>query len=239
LATNKYFQNFTAESEQNLVEDLLVESIQIFGVDTYYLPRKLNNLDVLLGEDPSSSFERAYQIEMYFGRPEGFENNSAMIDSLGYFLPKEAKFLVSRKRFMEETTTGPLTTSWDSSLNSWNTASGAWDLSSSFEVRPLEGDIIWLPLTKEAFEIKYVNPEATFYQLGKLYVWELTVEKFVYSQENITTGIAEIDSITDAVKQTSDAVMPADQLADNTNVHTNATPEIDKTEVDPFSQGSY
>lgn len=96
---NRYFQGFKVLSEQNLVESLIVESIQMFGIDIFYLPRKLNNLNTILGEDVNSSFPGAFAVEMYLETPEGLINPYTITDKLGFNMPRETKFLVSRKRF--------------------------------------------------------------------------------------------------------------------------------------------
>jgi hypothetical protein len=213
--TNPYFQNFTTQSEQNLVEDVIIESIQNTGYDVQYLTRTLNNLDAVLGEDANSSFLSSITIEMYFAKPEGFDNGKSSIDSIGYFLPKEAKFLVARKRFQIEL---------------GNTAQ---------EIRPLEGDLIFFGLTKEFFEIKYVNPESSFYQLGKNYVWELTVEKFTYANETFNTGNSDIDAFGVFQRQAANLLPPLDFLAKNAIIDTDSSPAINKTETSPFDNGRF
>jgi hypothetical protein len=59
--------------------------------------------------------------------------------------------------------------------------------------RPNEGDLIYYPLTKGLFEIKFVKHQEPFYQLGRLYTYKLDVELFQYSSEKIDTGIPEVD----------------------------------------------
>lgn len=220
--TNPYFQNFTTESEQNLVEDLIIESIQIKGIDIDYLPRTLNNVDTILGEDPNSSFLSAVSIEMYFDKPEGFDNNKSLTDSIGYFLPKEAKFIVSRKRYQEEF--GMIISSNDNP-----------PIKTYPDIRPKEGDLIFFGLTKEFFEIKYVNPESTFYQLGKNYVWELVVEKFTWSHEKFDTKNWIIDSYYSLWESsTLNKVSLLDTLAQNVIIDNATVNSIDREETSPL-----
>ena len=54
-----------------------------------------------------------------------------------------------------------------------------------------------MPLTKSLFEIRKVETQNPFFQLGKLYVYNLQCELFQYSSERIDTGITDIDNIED------------------------------------------
>jgi len=171
MATNHYFNNIRASNEQNLVEDLIIESIKIHGVDVYYLPRTIVNKDVLFGEDPLSRFSTNKPIEMYMENVNGFIGG----DSLGKFgleIKDSASFVVAKRRFQKETTM----------------------------LRPLEGDIIYFPLTKGFFEIKYVEHESPFFQLGKNYTFKMSVELFQFNEETFSTGEPEIDAIPEAVQ---------------------------------------
>jgi hypothetical protein len=171
MATNNYFNNLKSRNEQNLVEDLVIETIKIHGIDIQYLPRTIVNKDSLFGEDPLSRFNSVKPIEMYMENVNNFIGG----DTLGKFgleIRDSATFIVSKKRFQRET--GML--------------------------RPLEGDIIYLPLTQGFFEIKYVEHEAPFYQLGKNYVFKMSVELFQFNEETFNTGDSEIDTIPDDVQ---------------------------------------
>lgn len=166
MATNNYFNNIRASNEQNVVEDLVIEVIKIHGVDVFYLPRTIVNKDSIFGEDPLSRFTSSKPIEMYMENVNAFQGG----DTLGKFgleIRDSASFVVSKKRFQRET--GML--------------------------RPLEGDIIYFPLTKGFFEIKYVEHENPFYQLGKNYTFKLSVELFQFNEETFATGETEIDTI--------------------------------------------
>lgn len=173
MAVNPYYNHlgFQNTNEQGLVDDLIVESIQNYGMDVYYIPRTANKLDRIFGEDILKSFESSYLIEMYFDTPGGY-NGSSFAAKFGIQIGKDTSFVVSHRRFTEEVQTTP----------------GVY-------VRPNEGDLIYMPLTGELWEIKWCNHEHIFYQLGKVYVWQLGVEKFQYSSEFIDTGISEIDTI--------------------------------------------
>jgi hypothetical protein len=171
MSTNHYFNNIRASNEQNLTEDLVIETIKIHGVDVFYLPRTIVNKDSIFGEDPLSRFSSNKPIEMYMENVNAFQGGDAL-GKFGLEIKDSASFVVSKKRFQKET--GML--------------------------RPLEGDIIYFPLTKGFFEIKYVEHENPFFQLGKNYVFKLSVELFQFNEETFTTGEPEIDIIPEEIQ---------------------------------------
>jgi len=170
MATNKYFTNYNSAYEQRLIEDLVVETIKIHGLDMYYLPRELNTQPNIFGDDPISSFRQHFIVEMFLETVDGFEGDGDFIGKFGLEIRDSATFVVSKKRF-GETTTSP--------------------------TRPKEGDLLYFPLAKKFFEIKFVEHENPFYQLGKNYVYSLSVELFQYSEESINTQLDDIDNAVD------------------------------------------
>lgn len=170
MATNSYFHH--RPSEQNLIEDLTVESIKIHGKDMIYLPRTTNNKDDIFGEDTISSFEDSFFIEMYISSVDGFGGDGDFISKFGLEIRDTVDLIVSKKRFQYES-----------------------DMD-----RPREGDLVYLPLTRGLFEIKFVEHENPFYQVGKLYTYKLSCELFQYSQEDIDTDQSVIDGIEDTKK---------------------------------------
>ena len=171
MATNFYFNNFQSSQEQLLLENLIIEAIKIYGEDMYYIPRKLNNYDALLTEDDSSSYEQAFSLEFYIKSVDGFSGDGNFMSKFGLEIRDQVVFSVAQRVFGEEV--GAYTT----------------------QTRPREGDLIYFPLNKKCFQIKYVNKQEMFYQLGALQTWEMTCELFEYSNETINTGIPEIDII--------------------------------------------
>ena len=171
MATNFFFNNFQSSQEQLLLENLIIESIQIYGQDMYYIPRKLNNYDNVYGADDQSSYENAYSIELYIKSVDGFSGDGDFMSKFGIEIRNQVVFSVAQRRFNEEI--GEYTT----------------------QVRPNEGDLIYFPLNKKCFQIKYVNKFEMFYQLGALQTWEMTCELFEYSNEKLNTGIPEIDNL--------------------------------------------
>lgn len=167
MATSTYFSKFDHSNEQNLIEDLIIESIRIYGHDVYYLPRSLNNLDTLYGEDPLSSFDAAYPIEMFIKSVDGFEGEGTFASKFGLEIRQQITFTLARR---------------------------TWSLL-NLSVRPKEGDLVWFPLTNKLFEIQFVEHEAVFYQTGRLQTYDLQCELFEYSHEQINTGLSDIDQV--------------------------------------------
>lgn len=179
MATNLYFNNFGHFGQQRLIEDLIIESIKMYGYDVYYIPRTLVKEDDLFGEDVLSKFENAYQLEMYIKNVEGFEGEGTFLSKFNVEIRDEITFTISVRRFTEEVDSYEMIRQEDDNII----------------VRPLEGDLIYLPLTGGLFEIKFVDDVPVFYQMGELQMYDLRCELFEYSHEELDTGIPAIDDI--------------------------------------------
>jgi hypothetical protein len=173
MATNHYFSQ-KVKSEQNLYEDIIIESLKIYGQDVYYLPRDLVNEDKILGEDVSSRFNSSYKVEMYIENTEGFDGEGDLFTKFGVEIRDQATFIVSRKRWNQTVSR------YDNEINS---------------ARPREGDVIYLPLSNSMFQIMAVEHEQPFYQISNLPTYKLRCELFEYSDEDLDTGIEAIDDI--------------------------------------------
>ena len=158
MATNIYFQNSIID--QNLLNEINREVIQQAGIDVMYIPRTLVKEDLILSEDVISQFNTAYEIEMYVKSSDNFGGADDAISKFGLDIRDELILVVHAESFKFATN---ITT-------------------------PLEGDLIYFPLSKGLFEIKFVEDEQPFYQIGKNYVFELTCEVFQYGEEKIDTG---------------------------------------------------
>ena len=184
MATNFYFNNFPSRlgdvsaitPEQLLVENLVIEALQIYGMDAYYLPRTTRDeVDYLFGEDTLKEYRSAYPLEMYLENFTGMEGESDFISKFGLEIKSEISLLVSRLRFRY-------------TVNGYT--------------RPREGDLVYIPMVTGLFEITHVEHEkdqAMFYTLGRgrggnVYVYGLRLKQYVFSSEIIQTGIAEIDN---------------------------------------------
>ena len=177
MSTNLYFNNFPINqitSEQLLVEDLVIEAMQINGMDVYYLPRSTRDqVDFLYGEDTLKQYTSAYPIEMYLEDVTGMEGEGDFISKFGLEIRDDITVLMSRRRFQF-------------TVN---------------QTRPFEGDLVYIPLLQNFFEITFVeheNNQAMYYTLGRgrggnVYVYALKMKQFVFSNEVIETGNQEID----------------------------------------------
>ena len=198
MTINRYFDhtNFAETQEQSLVQDLVDECIQIHGLEMYYIPRTLVNEDYLFGEDTISNYNSAILIEMYLETFSGWDGDGDILSKFGLIVSNSAKLVVSRSRFSEEITR-----------------------QFSAIVEPKIGDLIYYPSTDALFEIKQVQEEEPFYQVGTRYTYTLNIEKFAYSHETLDTGIDAIDAIEDmfANNDATDNVQ-----ADNDSVETEA-----------------
>jgi len=171
MPRNVYFSQ-AVKSEQNLYEDLIIESLKIYGQDVYYIPRTLVNRDDILNEDPASKFDDAYLLEMYIENTEGFEGSGDLYSKFGLEIRDECTFIVSRRR--------------------WETRVGIFS-DNVIDPRPQEGDLIFLPMTNSFFEISYVEDDQPFYQLSNLPVYRMQCSLFEYNDEDFDTGIVEVD----------------------------------------------
>ena len=169
-----YFpQHGGTTTEQNLVQDLVDEQIKLFGSDVFYIPR-VHIKDKTLGEVIQSEFNQSYMIEMMLVNVEGFGAGSEFVSQFGLRITDEITFVVSRRR-------------WEQSANP--------SLNLAVDGRPNEGDLIYFPLTEDTYEIKYVERENPFFQLGKQYFYQLTAELYEQGADKFDTGIEEIDDI--------------------------------------------
>lgn len=174
MPTNVYF-NQKVYSESNLYEDLVIESLKMYGIDVYYIPRNIVNLDTIMNEDIGSSFGNAYLLEMYLEDTEGYGGEQTIMSKFGLEIRDTSNWIVSRRR--------------------WEQFVGDVDENITLKNRPNEGDLLYIPLTGSFHEIKFVEHEAPFYQLGNMFVYKLQCETFEYSQEDFNTGVEEIDGI--------------------------------------------
>lgn len=170
-----YFpQHGGVNSEQTLIQSLIDEQIKLFGSDVYYLPRKMikdNPINDLL----YSEFTTQYMIEMLLINVEGFGSPSEFISKFGLRVTDEITFVVSKNR--------------------WSQIFHHFADITDVDGRPNEGDILYFPLTKALYEIKYVEAKAPFYQLGDTYIYTITAEIYELGDDQLETGIEEIDEI--------------------------------------------
>lgn len=170
-----YFNNFSpaATSENRLLEDLVNESIHIMGHTCFYLPREsFNENDFVYGENVQSKFTRAYPLDTYLANIEGYDGDGEFFSKFGLEIRDTTSLVITSRGFNRR-------------------------LPSTLRTRPREGDLLWVPLQNMLVEIKFVEEEMLFFSLGKRdpYLYELRCERFRFSNENINTGIEEIDNV--------------------------------------------
>jgi len=168
-----YFSQ-AVKSEQNLYEDLIIESLKIFGQDVYYVPRTLVSRDNILGEDTASKFDDAYLIEAYIENTDGFEGAGDLYQKFGLEIRDEATFIISRRQ--------------------WQNLVGVWNNTVETN-KPQEGDLLFLPMSNSFFEISFVEDEQPFYQLSNLPVYKMQCSLFEYNEEDFETGVQAIDGV--------------------------------------------
>jgi hypothetical protein len=176
-------------NEQFLVQDLINEQLRIYGVEVYYLPRKIFKTDDIIREIQSSKFDDVFLIEAYINNYDGYAPDSDIMTKFGLRLKNEISLTISRERyeefiapFLEGISAGIR----DGSITDYDFA--------NLITRPKEGDLIYFPLGERLFEIKRVESEKPFYQLGTNYVYELSCELYEYENELIDTSIDEVDN---------------------------------------------
>lgn len=182
MALNPFFIQGTP-SEQKLVQDLINEQLKIFGVEVAYIPRKIVREEKVIREITSSKFNDNFMIEAYVSTYDGYSGAGDILTKFGMSLRDEVTLVISRERF--EDFIAPFLEGMD-------------DAEVPLATRPREGDIIYFPLGKRLFEVKFVEHEQPFYQLGKLYVYELKCELYEYEDdiggwESLNTTVEEID----------------------------------------------
>jgi hypothetical protein len=236
--SNFFFNNFQSSQEQDLLESLIIESIAIYGLDCFYIPRKLNNYDEVYGADDQSSYENSYSIVCYIENINGFQGDGNFMSKFGLEIRDQIVVAVAQRIFNQEV--GQFTT----------------------QTRPNEGDLLYFPLNKKCFQVKYTNKHEFFYQLGGLQTYQLTLELFEYAGEKLNTGIPEIDILQKnfdsnqfswAIRvQNGDFILTEDgellvlegssiedlyPSADNDEIQRESDLFVDFTAQDPFSDG--
>ena len=248
--TNLFFNNFASPDEQNLINDLVYESIKIYGFDVGYMAYTEDGTDDILNENNKKHYSTYSQCEMYIRNVDGFEGEGDFLGKFGLEIRDRITFSIARRAFSESIEA-------DQGLT-----------------RPREGDLVFLPLNKKIYSIKFVEHEPTFYQMGSLQFYDITCELFEYSGERINTGFAEVDVVetsfsTDIYLDTqlmaedgitpiytqegvrlmtededrsdasTEATLDYDTVSnsDNIQIETDADAILDFSDGDPFSEG--
>ena len=188
MPLNSYFLQ-GSKNEQFLVQDLINEQLGIYGIEVYYLPRKIFKSDNIIREVQSSKFDDSFLIEAYVNNYEGYNPGADLMTKFGLRLTNEISLTISRERF--EDFISPFLEGMSSGIKDGLITDYTFE---DLVTRPKEGDLIYFPLGERLFELKRVESEKPFYQLGRNYVYELSCELYEYENELIDTTINEIDS---------------------------------------------
>jgi hypothetical protein len=232
---NPHFNNYSHQPTQDVYQDLIVQSIQMYGSQVYYIPRNINNSDKIYETDDQSSYTNAIPTVVYVESVDGFSGQQDIFTKFGLEIRDQVNLSMARKTF-ERTV----------------------QLATNRE-RPYEGDIIYFALNQKCFQIKIVNNKEIFYPLGTLPLYRMTLELFEYSDEIFNTGIPEIDilqqraslNILDyAITNDSGSNITTednnpitietydpqniDPITDSDSLQANANPIIVTTETNPF-----
>ena len=186
MALNPHFLQ-GSRGEQRLVQSLINEHLKIYGVEVTFIPRKFVNQSTIIEEVTASKFDDNFAIEAYVENYDGYAGAGDVLTKFGMSLRDEVTLTISKERFEEFI--APFMDSGDD-----------FELSS----RPREGDLVFFPLGQRLFEIKFVEHEEPFYQLGSNYVYKLKCELFEYEDEVIDTSIEAIDTQVDDVGYIAD-----------------------------------
>jgi hypothetical protein len=219
MATSVYFSNYDNFNEQNLIDDLVIESIQIYGIDITYISGEFNNVDTIFNEDDTPLYDQMYSFEVYVKNVDGFEGEGDFLSKFGLQIRDQVTFTVAIRTFEQNVTRKTQT-----------------------KVRPRENDVIWLPLNQKMYRITYVEHESVFYQSGALQTYDIKCELMEFSNERFETGRYEIDHYFDNVNstttfvQTLEDVANNDPISQNLDFETEADGIIDFSEIDPFSE---
>lgn len=236
---NVHFDFFEEDIEQQLLSELVAESIEVNGHTCFYVPRTVVNRDDILSEPEFVRFESAYPINVFIKTTSHMGGEGALLSKFGVELRDELIVTVAMLTFADEIT------------------SQRGDI-----IRPREGDLIFIPMIGSAFTLKYVDKKAFFYQLGNLQAWDLSLELYEDANAVFRTGVAQIDSvygkythdILETALATEDGFMltepgdrwvlewenmdtPKDDLEQNVEIEAEADEVIEWNEKDPFSVG--
>jgi len=241
VSTNFYFNNFNNSQEQVLIENLVMESIKMYGHDVFYCPRTLVAKDDIYGEDALSSYNTNFQIDMYIRSYDSYEGDGQFLSKFNLEIRDQVTFTVSVRNFNDEV--------------------GQYV---ALE-RPQEGDLVYLPMADRLMIIKYVNKTPIFYQMGSIQMYDVVCEMFEYSSEVLNTGVEAIDKIEQQnsiametyglttangfVITTQDGfqiiqsgydfqTQVGDSFEDNTEIELEGDSILDWTQIDPFSEGT-
>lgn len=217
---NVFFNNFNSYAEQMLIDDLIRESLSIYGHTVYYLPRSLESFDKIWSEDSLSYYNTAFEFDMYIRSYDSYQGDGTFLSKFNLEIRDQVTFTVSRTAF------------------GTGIAAQRPDIQ-----RPREGDLIYSSMMRRMFVIKYVDSTAVFFQMGDLQTWDIVCEVWEYSNERFNTGVGEIDAIEERFtvanvsSNTAYEAAMLDTYAQNQELQEEGEAILDWSTFDPFSRG--
>lgn len=198
-------QNFNNKNERDLMRSLHRECIGIHGVKIIYVPRILNKLDRLFGEDVLSSFEVKYEIAAWVENFDGYgPGGPDVLSKFGIQVRDELTLRIASLEFIQ--TTGMK--------------------------EPREGDLVFMPIDRDLLEVKWVEDQVQFYPLGQQMTFQLRLESFEYSMEKVKTG-SDMDLVSKkSLPSILDDIAPLE--GDNKTLQDTSGPILDWSEKSPF-----
>jgi hypothetical protein len=222
MATNVFFRNYDNFNEQQLIDDLVIESIKMYGVDVIYIARDFGAIDRVFNEDDLPLYNKVFQFEAYVKSVDGFEGEGDFLSKFGLQIRDQVTFSVANRTFERFVTR-----------------------ETEDIIRPREGDLIYFPINEKMFEIKFTEHESVFYQNGSLQVFDMRCELIEYSGQRMETGYENIDDYFDKIDTTGTTTLQAlanteadgsDALARNYTFETEGDNILDFSESDPFTE---
>jgi hypothetical protein len=225
MATNVFFRNYDNFNEQQLIDDLVIESIKMYGVDVLYVKRSIGSRDTVFNEDDTPIYDEVFEFESYVKNVDGFEGEGDFLSKFGLQIRDQVTFSVANRTFERFVTR-----------------------ENNDIVRPREGDLIFFPLNSKMYEIKNVEHESVFYQSGALQVFDIVCELIEYSNQIFRTGRDNVDAYFDDIitdtytnvgannASTLVGLANTDPIARNLFYEREGDSIIDFTEIDPFSE---
>ena len=225
MATNVFFRNYDNFNEQQLIDDLVIESIKMYGVDVLYVKRSIGSRDSVFNEDDTPIYDEVFESESYVKNVDGFEGEGNFLSKFGLQIRDQVTFSVANRTFERFVTR-----------------------ENNDIVRPREGDLIFFPLNSKMYEIKNVEHESVFYQSGALQVFDIVCELIEYSNQIFRTGRDNVDAYFDDIitdtytnvgannASTLVGLANTDPIARNLFYEREGDSIIDFTEIDPFSE---
>jgi len=225
MATNVFFRNYDNFNEQQLIDDLVIESIKMYGVDVLYVKRSIGSRDTVFNEDDTPIYDEVFEFESYVKNVDGFEGEGDFLSKFGLQIRDQVTFSVANRTFEKYVTR-----------------------ENNDIVRPREGDLIFFPLNSKMYEIKNVEHESVFYQSGALQVFDIVCELIEYSNQIFRTGRDNVDAYFDDIitdtytnvgannASTLVGLANTDPIARNLFYEREGDSIIDFTEIDPFSE---